>query len=390
MIRAAIIIFSCFFSLLVQGGALMRVRIYAATTVSSFSVTLAGSNYHVWCGDSLHQFNVKPGTLLSASYLDDSVQLKKGDSLVGKFCMVRISEIFKEQRDGGFTIKLDKPDKPARVYDDGLEISVSDKFLRILNLVDIEHYTAGVIQSEVGKMNPVEFNKVKAEIIRTYSLSNLRRHEPENYNLCDQTHCQVYRGKSYVPGILKAVKETEGLVLVDTGIALVNASFFSNCGGQTCNSEDVWTKPLSYLRSVKDTFCGKQPSAYWEKKISKKEWLEYFSSKYDIDIKDTLISSRLLSNPEPYRRNYFISSPKAVLYKVLREDWKLRSAFFSVDVSGEFVVLKGRGFGHGVGLCQEGAMRMAKLGYTAQQIIGFYYQDVTLIDLSKLEFFKEE
>jgi stage II sporulation protein D len=380
----------CVCSGALHAGELLRVRIYTSTPVTAFSFTTAGSEYTLWLGDSAHTAVLKPGALVQVAYQGDSVEVKKGDSVMGRFAWVRATAQNRSEAGGTFTIRLTRPDKPARVYDDGIEITAREKYLRILNLVDIEHYTAGVIQSEVGKMNPLEFNKVKAEIIRTYSLSNLRKHELEDYHLCDQTHCQVYRGKCYVPTILQAVAETKGLVLVDTSITLVNASFFSNCGGQTCNSEDVWLKALPYLRSVKDTFCTRQPSAYWEKKISKKEWLEYFSSRYGLTTGDTAVADRLLNNPEPLRRNYFITSPKPVLYKVLRDDWKLRSAFFSVETSGEFVVLKGRGFGHGVGLCQEGAMRMAKMGYSARQIIGFYYQDVTLIDLDKLEFFKEE
>ena len=323
--------------------------------------------------------------------MHDSLILKKGDSLIGKFAVIRVDEAGeKKDASGTLMVRITKPEKTARVYDDGLELSAKEDLIRILNIVDIEHYTRGVIQAEVGKMNPIEFNKVKAIIIRTYSLSNLRKHELENYHLCDQTHCQVYRGQTLSSGIIKAVNETKGLVLVDTGITLVNASFFSNCGGQTCNSEDVWVKALPYLRSVKDTFCIHAIDARWEKKIAKTEWLNYFEKKFNIKSADTEAINKLLSFTQDSRKNYLLTDPVYVPLKVLREDWKLKSTFFSVSTEGEFVLLKGKGFGHGVGLCQEGAMRMAKLGYRSSQIIDFYFKDVTLIDLSKLEFFKEE
>jgi stage II sporulation protein D len=386
--------FSVFLFLLLSqqllAGALLRVRIYATTEISSFSFTVSGSSYDVWCSDS-SRFTVKAGANFSVFFINDSIQLKRNDTLVGKYVLVKVCEqVVGGEMKGFFKIKLNTPDKPARVYDDGLEFAPMNGFIRILNLVDIEHYTQGVIQAEVGKMNPLEFNKVKAIIIRTYSLSNLRKHEPENYHLCDQTHCQVYRGKSYVENIINATTQTKGLVLVDTSVTLVNAAFFSNCGGQTCNSEDVWIKSLPYLRSVKDTFCCHSLDAIWEKKIAKKDWLNYFEKKYKLNTSDTTVSNQLLAFDQGARKIYFMQKPVVVPLKVLRDDWKLKSTFFSVEQSGEFVVLKGRGFGHGVGLCQEGAMRMAKLGYTSQQIIDFYYQDVTLIDLQKLEFFKEE
>ncbi|HEY6161914.1 MAG TPA: SpoIID/LytB domain-containing protein [Bacteroidia bacterium] len=387
--RIRLVILALFCSSQLFAGALLRVRIYTTTEISAVSFTVSGNSYNVWCSDST-QFTVKAGTNFSVSFIHDSLQLKRNDTLIGKYTLVKVTEqVVGGEMKGFFKIKLNIPDKPARVYDDGLEFAPVAGFLRVLNLVDIEHYTQGVIQAEVGKMNPLEFNKVKAIIIRTYSLSNLRKHEPENYHLCDQTHCQVYRGKSYVENIINATTQTQGLVLVDTSVALVNAAFFSNCGGQTCNSEDVWIRSLPYLRSVKDTFCCRSLDAVWEKKIPKKDWLNYFEKKYKLNTSDSTVTNQLLSFSQDSGKIYFMQQP-AVPLKVLRDDWKLKSTFFSVEQSGEFVLLKGRGFGHGVGLCQEGAMRMAKLGYTSQQIIDFYYQDVTLIDLQKLEFFKEE
>jgi stage II sporulation protein D len=67
----------------------------------------------------------------------------------------------------------------------------------------------------------------------------------------------------------------------------------------------------------------------------------------------------------------------------IREQFKLKSTFFDVEIIGEEVLLHGRGFGHGVGLCQEGAMNMAKKGYTYDQILGFYYPKMKLVDRSE-------
>ena len=72
------------------------------------------------------------------------------------------------------------------------------------------------------------------------------------------------------------------------------------------------------------------------------------------------------------------------------KDLKLRSTYFSVRSEDDKVILRGRGFGHGVGLCQEGAMRMAKADLSYTDILHHYYTDVHLVDLSMLEFFREE
>jgi stage II sporulation protein D len=73
----------------------------------------------------------------------------------------------------------------------------------------------------------------------------------------------------------------------------------------------------------------------------------------------------------------------------MRTDLKLRSTRFDIEHATNEVVFKGRGFGHGVGLCQEGAMRMSKLGYSYKDVIHFYYTDVHLIQRKMLWFFKD-
>jgi stage II sporulation protein D len=68
--------------------------------------------------------------------------------------------------------------------------------------------------------------------------------------------------------------------------------------------------------------------------------------------------------------------------KQIRSDMDLRSAFFSLAVKGDSVIIKGRGYGHGVGLCQEGAMTMAQKGFDYRQIINFYYTGVIITDIN--------
>ena len=76
--------------------------------------------------------------------------------------------------------------------------------------------------------------------------------------------------------------------------------------------------------------------------------------------------------------------------KTIRADFKLKSTFFSIKQKGDMVLLNGRGYGHGVGVCQEGAMQMAKLKYSYKDILNFYYKDVYLVNLTALSYFKQE
>ena len=102
-------------------------------------------------------------------------------------------------------------------------------------------------------------------------MDNLNKHEHEGYNLCDRVHCQAYYRKCTNDKVEKASNATKGLVIVDSDIKLILAAFYSNCGGQTVNSEDVWQKPVYYLRSVKDPHCVNEPNAKWNKKIPKEK-----------------------------------------------------------------------------------------------------------------------
>jgi stage II sporulation protein D len=76
--------------------------------------------------------------------------------------------------------------------------------------------------------------------------------------------------------------------------------------------------------------------------------------------------------------------------KTIRADFQLKSTYFSVEQKGDMIVFNGRGYGHGVGLCQEGAMEMARLNYTYKDILNFYYKDVYLVNLNALNYFKQE
>ncbi|UPT66179.1 MAG: hypothetical protein M0D57_17095 [Sphingobacteriales bacterium JAD_PAG50586_3] len=143
----------------------------------------------------------------------------------------------------------------------------------------------------------------------------------------------------------------------------------------------MWNHAVPYLRSVTDSFCLRSPGAYWEKCIKADEWTKYFMGVADIKPgKDTLI----FQFDQPSRTLYFISKNKKIPLRQMRTDLKLRSTFFSVTKSGNDIILCGKGYGHGVGLCYEGASVMARKGYDYKQIIAFYFKGINIVPLSTL------
>lgn len=282
--------------------------------------------------------------------------------------------------------------KPAgkyriRSYDDNLTVSNINGALRIINNIDIEKYVAGVVEAEVGMLKNKEFYKVQAVACRTYVLNNIRRHMEEDFNVCDKEHCQVYNGKCRTEEIMSAVEDTRYFVIIDKDLNFISAVFHSNCGGQTVNSENVWSLPSTYLKSIRDTFCLKSKNAFWEYRIKKQDFLSYLSKTFQFPIEDTVMIEKACNFKQLSERKVYFLDMTPIHLKLLRNDLKLKSTFFSIYDEGETLVFKGRGFGHGVGLCQEGAMEMINQGFSYDEIIKHYYTNVYIVsyeDILKL------
>ncbi len=274
----------------------------------------------------------------------------------------------------------------SRIYKGELIAFSINGHLQLVNKVDIEDYVGGVIEAESGSGQQLEYYKVQAVISRTYALNNRTRHVGDGYEICDATHCQVYHGKPrHEPLAVKAAAATEDIVIVDHQINLITAAFHSNCGGKTINAEEAWSKPVSYLVGRPDTFCLSMPNHQWEKRIPREKWQSYLKQKRssnDMASADGVIIGE-------YNPMFCHDSTLYIPLRTMRTDLKLRSTHFNISHQGEEVVFKGKGFGHGVGLCQEGAMHMAQLGGSYEDIIHFYYTDVHLIPRHMLWFFKD-
>jgi len=274
-----------------------------------------------------------------------------------------------------------------RIYGGELIAFSINGHLQLVNRIDIEEYVAGVIEAESGAGNELEYYKVQAVISRTYALNNRSRHLDSGFEICDGTHCQVYHGKPRrEPLAEKATKATEDIVIVDHEINLITAAFHSNCGGNTVNAEVAWSKPVPYLVGRCDTFCVHMPNSHWQKSISREKWNSYIKQKRGSNDLASLSDGGILGDCNPmYHHDENLQIPR----RSMRTDLKLRSTQFEIDYQENEVVFTGKGFGHGVGLCQEGAMRMSKLGYSYKDIIHFYYTDVHLIQRHMLWFFKD-
>ena len=335
---------------------------------------------------------VRKGELVSTDGLKVSVVegSVKARSLAISLDGVKHLELRPHSGPGAVRVIGSMPKVAERICSGTITFSNTGGELLLVNEVPIEDYVAGVVQSEAGKDKAPEYYKLQAVSCRTYALVNKRKHLPEGFEVCDGVHCQVYRGRTTLPAIQEAVDETKRMVAVDASIRLIHATFHSNCGGETMNAEDLWSRSETYLVSTMDSFCLASPHATWRKSIGRVQWLEYLRKKHGVDITDSAMVLAAVDFEPRCRELYLGDVWPLVPLEQVRADWKFNSAYFTIWPNGDQVVFEGRGFGHGVGLCQEGAMRMAESGYDFSAILHHYFADVHLVDLGNIDFFRDE
>lgn len=346
----------------------LNVRVLSNHHLKQLSIAPLQGNYKI-IGNQIKISELGPKTSCQVTLSGKKLKVKKQG---GKPVTVDTLKIICQGTSGIVKVRSGTTE---RRYDDDLVLCVAQGAIRVINRVELEHYTTGVVLSEGGDAKNLEFFKLQSLISRTYALKNIRKHEQEGYQLCDQVHCQLYYGHTGKNEILDAISSTRGLVILGPDTQLISAAFHSNSGGETTNSENVWSLPAPYLTGVEDTFSMAMPMARWEKKIPKKQWINNLKNKYHFPVDNEIMLDSALQFTQEHRK---VNYPGGIPLKALRSDFNLRSTYFDIEDQGDILLLKGRGFGHGVGLSQEGAIRMANYGCTFNEILKFYYKDITI------------
>ena len=248
----------------------------------------------------------------------------------------------------------------------------ADSEVRCILETPLEAYLPGVLVAEAGKGHFPDFYEAQAIVSRTYTVQSMGRHRLEGFDLCNSVHCQVFQGISTVNDtILSAVMSTRDLILIDANSHPITAAFHSNCGGHTQGSEAVWQHALPYLKGVQDSFCLTYPHSHWEQLIDAKAWQNWLHSKSG----DSLPPGQWLPTE---RESFLMNREDAIRTSQARKAFGFRSGFFITLNEGDSIRVIGRGFGHGVGMCQEGAMGRAKANHDAWDILSHYYHKVSL------------
>lgn len=345
----------------------VKVRIYSNTTVKSLNISFDLGNYNLYAnGDQLIEDMVGEGRSVIIRPEGKQLHVNVNETDYGTFSSLRL-----EATDTACILCLNPENAKQRTYEGDLEVSLlKSGSLLLVNNVEFETYIAGVVQSEIYGTKTDIF-RLQAIISRTWAIRNLSKHQADGYNFCDNVHCQAYHNRCIRPDIMMGAIQSSGETLVDPMGAPIETPFHANSGGETANSEDVWRTALPYLRSVEDTFSFHMKQSDWVKTITLDRWVDYFAKKHKINTQDSSILDSLLHFSQEHRRVRLLGVPLTRI----RIDFQLKSTFFSVSVDSisNNVILHGHGYGHGVGLSQEGAIRMVELGITYDSILRHYY-----------------
>lgn len=355
-------------------GQEVRIGLFYADAVQSFTVSPVRGKY-LLAIDSLPEDTLHPGTILYISLMNDQLTLQMPERSP-EGC--RSIDLIALDTTGIFSIRPAFPAREKRLYDDHVSFHADINRVLAINRVQFDKYIAGVIESEGGSRAHPEYYKAQAVLCRTYALANIARHLEEGFNLCDGVHCQAYLNRSDKNGeILNAVKQTHGEVAVWNDTVLITAAFHSNCGGETQSSTAEWVLNMPYLQPVKDPYCRESRNARWQKAFSLEEWRQYLKTA-GIRNADSLPPARF-KFVQFERKRFYLAGNDSIPLRKIRNDLGLRSSFFSVTfLPPDRIILDGRGYGHGIGLCQEGAMQMAQKGFDYREILFFYFTGISI------------
>lgn len=362
----------------------INIRIYSDYTIEQIQFTAARGKYDIICNNTIvGSLNEGEHATISIKRNKIRIDFSNNHVTIDTFLLIRGT-----MQDNFFAISSPTKQFAQRTYDNDLYIKTNKTSFVLINDVNFDRYIAGVVEAEGGSKAPKEYYKAQAVLCRTYAARFYEKHIQEGYNLCDGVHCQAYKGRCKANlSIHDAAIETSGIIMVDSTLKIASATFYANSGGQTVNSEDLWTTHHYYLRSKLDPYSVGAPGYEWKKEIPITEWKRYLSTKGY-----TIYDSIPFTYTQPERKKYYSYNgiDSLLELKTIRTDFKLRSTFFDINQQGDMLYLQGKGYGHGVGLSQEGAMQMARQNFTYDKIISFYFTGVKLMNMSSVKFFRFE
>jgi stage II sporulation protein D len=375
--RTIIILFFSFLNLYSADGInrSIEIRILVANDLSNFELKTYGKIY------ATEEKTGEKYLLLENSLYD--IRPEKNEKIIISDEKL-LSPVYMENSTPESYIVID-----GKKYRGKFKLANKNGKLNIIEYVDIERYLWGVLGPEMGANWPIEALKAQAVAARTYTLATLSKNN--DYDMTNTTQHQVYTGFDNIsPQIISAVNETRGEVLTYKN-EIFTTFYHANSGGHTTTPSGVWnSKIIPPLRGVNDPYYKNSPSANWSVFISNSDILNFLNKNgHSVN---RIKSFRIYSKDKSGRTVKFLFNTDKGSIKLEAKD--LRSFIGTFDMKSTFITsiqsvkngykIYGRGWGHGVGLCQDGAKKMADKGFDYKKILSFYYPGSKIKDIDEV------
>jgi len=271
------------------------------------------------------------------------------------------------------------------------EVRVHNGTLRITLKMPLEQYVAAVVAAEGAQGESSQSLQAVSVAVRTFAVRFRGRHKAEGFDFCDATHCQVVHPGPVSERVRAAVQATRGELLWYEGRPAATY-YHQNCGGSTADVAEVWQGPrVPYLQEHADPYCSRTTRNAWRSVISRVDLskaLELAGMHISEGWTALQVESRSLAG-RVWKLRFEDATGAGSAVVVSASDlrmavdralgWnQIRSDVYDLQASGDQIVFRGRGSGHGVGLCQKGAAEMGKEGKSYREILSFYYPGTVL------------
>ena len=284
-----------------------------------------------------------------------------------------------------------------------VRVGVSERGEIKVRMVPLEDYVEATILSEFAPANgdPATVERmleVQALLGRTYAVGHLGRHAREGYDVCDRTHCQLYQParlttSRWAPQGADAVRRTAAQVLWFDGAPAL-AVYHADCGGRTSAAAEVWGGTVRpYLVSRADDGAASEAHASWRYEATAAAVRDALNGDARTRVGRRLDRLQVLDRDAAGRAERIAiegADERIVRGETLREvlsaafgSRTIKSTWFDVRREGTAFVFEGRGFGHGVGLCQAGALARIRAGARLSGVLQQYFPGTTLVTLAR-------
>lgn len=289
------------------------------------------------------------------------------------------------------TSKADEMLVQGRKYRSAIQVLKNPaKSLTVVNEIDVEDYLKGVLPAEMNPAWPEEALKAQAVVSRSYAVFKNIENKNFPFTLGSDVGSQVYRGKtSESASTNRAVEKTRGEILAHRG-KIFPTFFHSTCGGRTTRADYQWNiEPHPSLKGVECVFCQGSRHHTWRTQFSATEIENLLAkSRHRLSRIESITPKERDASDRPRFAEIkhgggSLTLPANEFRLALGSD-RLRSTRFDVERQGNQFFFKGRGWGHGVGMCQFGAKHLAELGYRYTDILRYYYPDSNLGNLEDM------